>query len=70
MKQPWQDGDGFLSKEEIRREMGDTMTTEEMKEMLDMLDEDGDGNVSYEEFMHVQDMRMSQIGSENITCAK
>jgi len=64
------DGDGFLSKEEIRREMGDTMTTEEMKEMLDMLDEDGDGNVSYEEFMHVQDMRMSQIGSENITCAK
>jgi len=47
------DGDGFISAEELKSVMatlGETLTQEEIEEMIREADEDGDGKVCYEEF--------------------
>merc|ERR1719347_139688 len=47
------DGDGFITKEELKtalRNMGQQITEEEIAHMLEMADADGDGQITFEEF--------------------
>jgi Ca2+-binding EF-hand superfamily protein len=47
------DGSGFIDMHEMRRMMvnlGEDMTIEEVDEILDSFDEDGDGQISPQEF--------------------
>ena len=37
----------------VARELGETMTDEELQEMIDEADRDGDGEISEEEFIRV-----------------
>ena len=37
----------------VARELGETMTDEEIQEMIDEADRDGDGEISEEEFMRI-----------------
>merc|ERR1711966_333271 len=48
------DNTGKISLKNLRRvakEIGENMTDEELQEMIDEADKDGDGEVSYEEFL-------------------
>jgi calmodulin len=50
------DGDGFLSREELRDTMmmlGDEASDEDLDKMLEEADKDGDGKVSYKEFVEM-----------------
>ena len=41
------DGNGYLTKTEIREAVGDTMSNEEIDELLEKADTDHDGKVDY-----------------------
>ena len=48
------DGDGLISKGEVRevyRKLGETISEEVLTEMLNEVDENQDGQISYEEFL-------------------
>ena len=48
------DGDGLISKGEVRevyRKLGETISEEDLTEMLNQVDENQDGQISYEEFL-------------------
>ncbi|KAJ1898142.1 hypothetical protein LPJ66_001750, partial [Kickxella alabastrina] len=48
------DGDSFISASELRHVMtslGEKLTTEEVNEMINEADVDGDGQINYEEFV-------------------
>ena len=50
------DGTGSISIRNLRRvarELGETMTDEELQEMIDEADRDGDGEVNEEEFLRI-----------------
>eukprot|EP01017_Pseudomicrothorax_dubius_P013812 TRINITY_DN1621_c0_g2_i2.p1 TRINITY_DN1621_c0_g2~~TRINITY_DN1621_c0_g2_i2.p1 ORF type:complete len:169 (-),score=68.05 TRINITY_DN1621_c0_g2_i2:129-635(-) len=50
------DGTGRISLKNLRRvarELGETMTDEELQEMIDEADRDGDGEISEEEFVRI-----------------
>lgn len=50
------DGNGYLTKEElghVMHQLGQWARMEELSEMLDEVDTDGDGNVSFEEFVEI-----------------
>jgi len=49
-------GDGFISADELRSMMsslGESLTDEEVNEMIDEADTDGDGQVNYQEFVRL-----------------
>jgi calmodulin len=49
-----QDGDGYVTIDELRRVLagqGEQLTASELEEVLRDLDTDGDGRVSFEEFL-------------------
>jgi len=51
-----EDGTGKISLKNLRRvakELGETMTDEELQEMIDEADRDGDGEISLEEFTRI-----------------
>mmetsp|Transcript_41054 Transcript_41054/g.30194 ORF Transcript_41054/g.30194 Transcript_41054/m.30194 type:complete len:102 (+) Transcript_41054:218-523(+) len=37
----------------VARELGETMTDEELQEMIDRADSNGDGNVSFDDFFNI-----------------
>jgi len=48
------DGDGFITADEIQKEMGnhgDTFTEEQVQQMMKGADANGDGKIDYEEFV-------------------
>jgi centrin-1 len=50
------DNTGKISLKNLRRvarELGETMTDEELQEMIDEADRDGDGEISEEEFIRI-----------------
>lgn len=50
------DGNGYLTKEElghVMHQLGQWARMEELQEMLSEIDTDGDGNVSFEEFVEI-----------------
>lgn len=50
------DGSNFISLKNLRRvakELGETMTDDELQEMIDEADRDGDGQISEEEFIRI-----------------
>merc|ERR1719245_2908643 len=50
------DESGFITLKNLRRvakEIGESMTDEELQEMIDEADRDGDGQVSEEEFLRI-----------------
>lgn len=53
-----QDGSGNISKEElgnVMKALGQNMSLEELTEMINEADLDGDGEVSFEEFVRMMD---------------
>ncbi|XP_078659449.1 calmodulin-alpha-like isoform X2 [Branchiostoma floridae x Branchiostoma belcheri] len=54
------DGNGFISSEELRHVMtnlGEKLTDEEVEEMIDAADINGDGQIDYEEFAIMVDIK-------------
>lgn len=52
----FQDGDGFLSVDELKfvmSSLGDDLTDKELEEMIIEADKDGDGKVSHAEFRQI-----------------
>merc|ERR1712180_540243 len=52
------DGDGFISKEELSKVMGNTgqvITTEELDHMYEIVDKDGNGLLDFKEFIDLMD---------------
>jgi len=50
------DGTGKISFKNLKRvakELGETLTDEELQEMIDESDRDGDGEISQEEFLRI-----------------
>merc|ERR1711944_392605 len=50
----YKDGDGFITADEIQREMGnhgDTFTEQQVQQMMEGADSNGDGKIDYEEFV-------------------
>lgn len=59
-----QDGDGFISSEELKSVMltlGETLTQDEIDEMIREADLDGDGKVCYEEFATMMSHKTGKI---------
>ena len=54
------DGDGFITADEIKDEMGnhgDIFTEEQVKQMMQGADTNGDGKIDYEEFVKLMQMK-------------
>merc|ERR1719355_49743 len=61
------DGNGFISAAELRHVMtnlGEKLTDEDVDEMIREADVDGDGQVSYEEFVKMAMRKMKDTDSE------
>ena len=43
----------FRNLKRVARELGENMTDEELQEMIDEADRDGDGEINLEEFMRI-----------------
>ena len=62
-----QDGNGFISRTELRHVMmnlGEAVSEEECDAMVDEADKDGDGSINYEEFYSM----MTSAG-RSVTCS-
>lgn len=66
------DGNGYLTKEElgsVMHQLGQWARMEELQEMLAEIDTDGDGNVSFEEFVEIL-VNMTNPDSVSLTAAQ
>ena len=43
----------FRNLKRVAKELGETMSDEELQEMIDEADRDGDGEISQDEFLHI-----------------
>ena len=62
------DGDGFITKEDLKGallSMGKEMTDAEVGQLLDEADLDGDGKVSFKEFLRMTSAKIRKIHEES-----
>ena len=55
-----QDGNGFVSRQELRSVMlnlGEKLSDDEIESLIDDIDIDGDGQINYEEFYIMMTMK-------------
>lgn len=67
------DGNGYLTKEElghVMHQLGQWARMEELQEMLAEIDTDGDGNVSFEEFVEILLNMTNNADSVSLTAAQ
>ncbi len=53
LQQKYQDGNGYINRQElaiVMMNLGEKLTTEEINSMIEEADIDGDGQIDYEEF--------------------
>lgn len=53
---PFQDGNGFINRQElavVMMNLGEKLTGEEINSMIEEADIDGDGQINYEEFYNM-----------------
>jgi len=61
------DGGGTIDTDELKQvltELGDTPTDEEIQEMITMIDENGDGEIDFDEFLNLMRLRMGESGED------
>lgn len=61
------DGGGTIDTDELKQvltELGDAPTDEEIQEMITMIDENGDGEIDFDEFLNLMRLRMGESGED------
>lgn len=62
------DGGGTIETHELKQvltELGDQPTDEEIEEMILLVDENGDGEIDFDEFVNLMRLRMGDSGDDN-----
>ena len=61
------DGNGSITTKElgtVMRSLGQNLSEAEIKEMIDIVDEDKNGTIDFQEFLHLMDRKMKIIDKE------
>ena len=61
------DGNGSITTKElgtVMRSLGQNLSEAEIKEMIDIVDEDKNGTIDFQEFLHLMARKMKLIGKE------
>ncbi|KAL4237852.1 hypothetical protein ACF0H5_002564 [Mactra antiquata] len=62
------DGDGKVSKDELRtamRSLGQNPTEDELNEIMNEVDKDGNGTIDYDEFVNLMSKRSLEVNEED-----